>query len=617
MLDNTFDQDVYQVSVGAVVEFVNNGRNPHNAFAVDGSWSTQNATGDSLMLADESAVLTFDEPGSYEFFCTIHATRQDDGSYEGMVATLVVGESDATTSQGDTDTDVVDGWTGVTRAVPSDYPTVQSGVDAAEPGDLVLVESGVYREAVSVTTPYITIRGTDRNEVILDGEFTRENGIAVTADGVAIENMTARNYTINGFFWNGVEGYRGSYLTAIDDAVYGIYAFDSIDGVLEHSYASGSWDAGFYIGQCRPCDAVVRNVLAEYNGFGYSGTNASGNIWLVDSEWRNNVAGIAPNSLDSELLPPSTGVVIAGNYVHDNGEDELAPNGGYQWTFLGTGIAVAGNRDTTVRNNLVLNNSLHGVLILPSMDRNIWLSGDNEVVDNVVRGSGGSDLVLSGFVEQGSCFADNEIRTRTPFTLGLLHNCNGLSMISPWNMAGASSALGRLAEDSFGLNTQVAHGDAPDPAMTFAQLPGGAEAPVRPAVNVFDSLDFDPDSIRTPPVPDGVQLADRRPVVLGIVLDSGFWPVTFGVLTTIVPWLAWLILSVIALWRLWRREQRTTPSRAVWTAIVVLIPLFGALAFLALGADTDRRGIRVATVAGSFVVWVGAIVGAFVAAGLI
>jgi hypothetical protein len=29
-----------------------------------------------------------------------------------------------------------------------------------------------------------------------------------------IENLTARNYTENGFYWDGVHGYRGSYLTA-------------------------------------------------------------------------------------------------------------------------------------------------------------------------------------------------------------------------------------------------------------------------------------------------------------------------------------------------------------------------------------------------------------------
>ncbi|HLT70447.1 MAG TPA: hypothetical protein VKZ72_09800, partial [Acidimicrobiales bacterium] len=101
---------------------------------------------------------------------------------------------------------------GTTIRVPDDHETIQEAVDAAEPGDLILVEPGVYEEAVDVTTDMLTIRGLDRNEVILDGGFELDNGIRVTgADGVAIENMTARNYTRNGFFWTGVEGYRGSY----------------------------------------------------------------------------------------------------------------------------------------------------------------------------------------------------------------------------------------------------------------------------------------------------------------------------------------------------------------------------------------------------------------------
>ncbi len=52
------------------------------------------------------------------------------------------------------------------------------------------------------------------------------------ASGVAVENMTARNYTKNGFFWTGAKGYRGSYLTATRTGDYAIYAFDSVDGKL-------------------------------------------------------------------------------------------------------------------------------------------------------------------------------------------------------------------------------------------------------------------------------------------------------------------------------------------------------------------------------------------------
>ena len=91
--------------------------------------------------------------------------------------------------------------------VPKDVKRIQTAVDQAPPGSLILVSPGVYKEAVTVTTDRLVIRGLDRNKVILDGGFKLDNGIKVLgADGVAVENMTARNYTKNGFFWTGVEG---------------------------------------------------------------------------------------------------------------------------------------------------------------------------------------------------------------------------------------------------------------------------------------------------------------------------------------------------------------------------------------------------------------------------
>jgi hypothetical protein len=149
--------------------------------------------------------------------------------------------------------------TGATLRVPGDYATIQAAVDDAEPGDLILVGPGTYKEAVTVETDELTIRGTDRNEVVLDGGFELDTGLRVVgADGVAAENMPAPNYAAIGFYWTGVEGYRGSYLTTYRTGDYGIYAFDSTKGLIEHSYASGSPEGGFYIGQCYPCDACAR-----------------------------------------------------------------------------------------------------------------------------------------------------------------------------------------------------------------------------------------------------------------------------------------------------------------------------------------------------------------------
>jgi hypothetical protein len=243
---------------------------------------------------------------------------------------------------GDTTTDSPSEWSGNIRNVPGEYPTIQAAVDASEPGDLILIEAGVYRESVDVRTPGVTIRGVDRNEVIIDGEFDRANGVqALFTDGVVVENLTTMNHTLNGVFWSGVRGYRASYVTAINNGDYGIYAFDSGDGLFEHSYASGSPDASYYVGQCNPCDAVLTDSIGEYSGLGYSGSNASTNIYIVGNVFRYNGTGMAPNSLDGELLPPAEDVVVAGNLIHDNGYDEF-PHKTAQWATQGMGIAMAG-----------------------------------------------------------------------------------------------------------------------------------------------------------------------------------------------------------------------------------------------------------------------------------
>ncbi len=510
-------------------------------------------------------------------------------------------------------------WTGETRNVPDDYPTIQSAVDAADPGDLVLIEPGVYAEGVSVTTPGLVIRGVDRNRVVLDGEFTRSNGFFVTADGVAIENITARNYVTNGFYWDGVTGYRGSYLTAIDDWVYGIYAFDSVDGLFEHSYASGSWDAGFYVGQCDPCNAVVTDVLAEFNGLGYSGTNSSGDMYIVNSEWRHNVGGIVPNTLDSELLPPSHDVLVAGNYIHHNGESERAPNRSAEWSSFGNGVVLAGVRDSVVRNNLMVNNASSGVEVVTMIDANMWRSGGNEVRDNMIRGSGRADLLLGGPLEEGSCFSGNDAKTSVPYFLNALHDCDGINLPLWYGLATSSDPLGRIAQAAKGENPQLEHGDAPKPRLNFEQLPDGVDAEVRPAVDVFESLEFDPDEITTPDLPADVDFDDPKASVFGVVLSAGFWPVLYGALMWWVPMAVWIfggLWAVLKLWLGFVNADRSLLTAIGWTFLVVVLPVVGVLFFAVLGYRGLPLGARIARLAGAVVLWLAVTAGALLWGGV-
>jgi hypothetical protein len=386
--------------------------------------------------------------------------------------------------------------------VPGDHATIQAAVDAAEPGGLVLVAPGVYRESVRVTTPGIVVRGLDRDETVVDGELRRDNGFDVRADGVAIENITARRFVHNGFVWTGVRGYRGSYLTAVRNGDYGIYAFDSTRGQFDHSYASGSASGGFYVGQCSPCEAVVTDVLAEWNGIGYSGTNASGDLLVVRSTWRHNRVGIFPNSGTFEERAPQHDAVFAGNTVYGNDNAE-APALGYAPSYFGIGIMVAGGNDNLVARNLVYDHDVAGIAVvslpetlvypdLPSA-RDFDARG-NEVRDNAVRDSGVADLVVVATLADpadagGNCFAHNAYSTARPDRLPV---CGGRVLDFEadvgW-LVGLYEGGGPAARD---------YRTAPlPPPGALAEMPDAASAPARPATRGVP-VEVDVDAIERP-----------------------------------------------------------------------------------------------------------------------
>ena len=432
VIDNSYSPPVVRINPGGKVRFNNWGNNPHNVIAVDESWGSlaEIPKGDYLDI-------NYENEGLYKYLCSFHASP--DGKW-GMVGSVVVGDINYEDYTNFSKKDVVSRFTGNVRHVPDKYETIQDAVNASNPGDLVLIKPGIYYEEVVVNVPSITIRGWDRNTTIIDGEFERGNGVLVAGvDGVVIENITARNALLNGFYWATVKGYRGSYLTAYNNGDYGVYAFDAVDGVLDHSYASGSPDAGFYIGQCYPCDAIVNDVISENNGLGYSGTNSGGSLYIVSSVFKNNKGGLAPNTLDSELLPPERETFIIGNLIENNNNID-APATQSTNLSLGNGVVIAGGNNNYIKNNVIVNHDVFGLVISASLDDNYWPAHGNTVEENLIINSGKADIAVSGISNLKNCFVKNQFDTSIPPGLQLLNNCNfnvlplGSDLHGLWNL---------------------------------------------------------------------------------------------------------------------------------------------------------------------------------------
>jgi hypothetical protein len=418
--------------------------------------------------------------------------------------------------------------------VPGEFATIQDAVDAAAEGDLVLIAAGIYHEAVDVVTDNVTIRGLDRDGVVLDGRLELDNGIRVLgAGGVAVENLTAMNYTNNGVFWVSATGYRASYVTTYRTGDYGVYAFDSVGGQIEYTHTVGSRDAGIYIGQCYPCDAVVDHAISSNNGLGYSGTNSGGNLLIVNSIWHNNRAGIVPNSGSYELCYPERETTIIGNLVYDNNQTDTAAISD-ALLAQGNGIVVPGGIGNVIERNRIDNHFRTGVGLVPYLELTpnddlptpdewsitcdeqkqqpvvvpdgpqLWNSFDNVVRDNVITNSGEADIAIAsvgGDISTfGNCFSGNEITSSAPTDLQLLSPCDGEGSGGDWT-AGDLGVL-RWLDEQATLPGEVDWREAPLPELgAHENMPEAATAPARPATDVPFPVDLD--AITVPELPAG------------------------------------------------------------------------------------------------------------------
>ena len=349
--------------------------------------------------------------------------------------------------------------------VPQDEPTISDAVDSVRPGGLVLVSPGTYRESVTILKNDVTLRGTDRNTVVLDGEGKRPNGVVVGSSGVVVENLTTQDYLLNGVLVTGVvdrhgvgigrgsDGYHHldtakyppvpdfavRYVTAIDNGLYGIYAFNRQHGTIEHSYASGSADSGFYVGQCLGCDILVTDNVAELNAVGYESANSTG-VSVVRNRFTRNRVGLTMSSDYQEAFAPQRRALVAGNLVSDNDERRTPEqaDGGF-----GVGIGLGGSTGVQVLKNRIEGNASAGLLISPAED---LPARDNRARGNVLHGNG-VDLAFWSSAQSGgaraNCLERPAGTTTYPRSWPALLSCGSgqLDDVPPFRLRGAPAGI--------------------------------------------------------------------------------------------------------------------------------------------------------------------------------
>ncbi|MEE4596571.1 right-handed parallel beta-helix repeat-containing protein [Streptomyces sp. DSM 41524] len=390
----------------------------------------------------------------------------------------------------------------VTINVPGDAPTISAAVSLARPGDLVLVAPGTYHESVKITKARVTLRGESRDKVVIDGRLRQPNGIVVAAPGVAVENLTVRNNTQNGVLVTGsakaaagapgqsggydtgdepvtfLKSFLVSHVTATRNGLYGIYAFSAQNGVIEHSYTSGSADSGIYVGQCKPCRIVVRNNIAELNAVGYEGTNASGDMYVTGNRFVGNRVGLTTNSDHQEKLLPQRDAVIAGNLIATNQQAATPEQADGGW---GIGIGVDGGTDNQFIRNRVTGNSNAGLVITATAD--IPPNGNRILANTFAANSVDVGWTFPTATKgRGNCLRGNELRKTVPARLATTASCP--------RPARSSSPSGTWAKPTApgGIPFTDVAAPKPQPQFPKATTTGATAVPAVPALP--DTADF-------------------------------------------------------------------------------------------------------------------------------
>lgn len=410
---NKFNPEEVRIQPGDTVVWSNQGTKTHTVTADNKNFNS----GD--VKAGESYSQSFDKEGFYFYYCRLHGGKGG----VGMSGIVVVGNPDPIENDNDrSDKQIL--------VVPTEYKTIQKAVNAANPGSLVKIKPGVYKEAVTVQTNNLVIKGVDRFRTILNGNDRKGNGFLVDdARNVRISNLTVRNYRANGIFFNDSTGYQADHIDAIKNRTYGIYAFNSYNGVFKKSFGWGSGDSAFYVGECLACGALLEDLVAKKSFLGYSGTNATG-VVIRDSIWTRNGAGIVPNTLPTEEFAPNRGTTIINNKVFNNNYKKI-PAAGFSETVsipFGTGIWLAGTMNNEVKNNEIYNHESFGVLITPSIHPDS-IPVNNTVTNNSIRDSNidgdefGWDLAWGG-EGADNCFSNNDFKGPTgPPEIETLYAC--------------------------------------------------------------------------------------------------------------------------------------------------------------------------------------------------
>ena len=348
--------------------------------------------------------------------------------------------------------------------------SIQAAIDRAASGDRIEVLPGRYQEsgrpcphdpsvtcALVVTTDNLTLvgRSDDDGRVVLTNPGGLQNtGLAVAKNGARgsacltdpkarVQRSRVRGFTVRDFQENGilllcVDDWSITESSAINNGQYGFFPSHGGKGIISGSFASGSNDTGFYVGQSHDVRVTENVATGNVSGFEIeSSTRVRADHNLATGNTGGLLAFIQPGV---DVVPnQNDSIEIDDNFiVANNKANTCTPGGDVCLVPVGTGILDVGGRHNSIHDNVVLGNHTVGIAVSDEctgfqipVDICPYLGFDplprfTQIEENIVRRNGlspdvarlppgvpGADLTWTG---QGEAVCWEHNRTGTTFS---------------------------------------------------------------------------------------------------------------------------------------------------------------------------------------------------------